>query len=723
MHERAGGYWSVKYKSLRFLSLLTIPVLLASVGIVWVTLQLLERVSTVANIADHTRTSQVVQSAFTAEINGLKDIVTDNAVWDDAAKNVYGTLNEEWIYTTWGYVTAHRTYDQVLIIDPDQAMALSAYANGEKFEVDWRKAFGTGLQSLFNKLPADSTKSETEGAILRTSTGPAIVATTYVTATTAELLVAQTKPRAIVMVRFLDTQRMERISKQYVVKDLHLPLQKVHGFTADNEVLGPDGQVVVFVAWDDLRPGEQARQSAAGITILGLTFLIFVVAAMGLACWTLVRAIAKREEQAMHSARIDSLTGLPNRLAITEAMAKHAQRKTDYAVAFADLDGFKDVNDTFDHETGDQLLQSIASGMHHLVPENAQLARLGGDEFIVVFSGENPLLAATTYARNLISFINMPFDLAGRHARVGVSVGISMCNQQQYLPTELMRQADVAMYNAKTNGKNRFCVFDSSLDEDRDADLQIAGELRTYLNDDKLLLAYQPIVDAKTHQIYAVEALARWPHDAPHNVTPDKFVAIAEQKGLIDALGDSILRKACQQLKQWDNVNLNINVSPLQLNNPTFVATTLAIINACGINPNRIEMELTEGTLIDDIDRTMGQFELLRAHGIRIALDDFGAGYASLGYLQKLQFDCIKIDKVISNQFSSGTRGLNIVQATTLLAKGVASMVVAEGIETAEQGEVLRLSGCSHLQGFYYHRPKSAAEITTLLATQKIEAA
>jgi EAL domain-containing protein (putative c-di-GMP-specific phosphodiesterase class I) len=164
-------------------------------------------------------------------------------------------------------------------------------------------------------------------------------------------------------------------------------------------------------------------------------------------------------------------------------------------------------------------------------------------------------------------------------------------------------------------------------------------------------------------------------------------------------------------------------VSPLQLNNPAFVETTLAIIRASGINPNRIEMELTESSLLEDIDRTLKQFALLRSHGIRIALDDFGAGYASLGYLQKLQFDCIKIDRVICNQFASGTKGLNIVQATTLLAKGVASSVVAEGIETAEQGEILRLSGCSHLQGFHYHKPKSAVEITKLLETEQLAVA
>jgi diguanylate cyclase (GGDEF)-like protein len=712
----------LKYKSIKYLALLALPVMLASIGIVWVTLQLLDRVSAVANHADHARTSQVIQSAFAAEIHSLKDLVTDNALWDDAAKNVYGAMDDDWLYNTWGYLSGQQTYDEVLLIDPAQSLALKAYAKGEKVEINWTQHLGIGLKSLLEKLPTDASLPKTEGAVILTYAGPAVVAAAYVVPTTAGLLSLQAKPRAIVMVRYLDAQRMQRISDQYVVKDLLLSTQKDANSTTDNEMKDLDGNVVAYVTWQDLRPGEQARRSAAGMTILSLTFLVFVVAAMGIACWTLVRTIAKREEQAIRSARSDSLTGLPNRLAITETMARHAAQDTNYAVAFADLDGFKDVNDTFDHETGDQLLQAIAVGMQHLVPIHATLARLGGDEFIVIFGGENPLFAATTFARNLISFINMPFDLAGRHARVGVSVGIAMCNKQYNSPAEVLRQADIAMYNAKSNGKNRTCVFDSSMDEDRDADLLIAKELRNYLSEGRLQLAYQPIVDAKTHQIYSVEALARWPHDAPRNVTPDKFVTVAEQKGLIDMLGQYVLRMACQQLKAWDHVNLNINVSPLQLNNPAFVETTLAIIKDSGINPGRIEMELTESTLLEDMDRTLHQFELLRAEGIRIALDDFGVGYASLGYLQKLQFDSIKIDKLISNQFASGTRGLNIVQATALLARGVASKVVAEGIETAEQGEILRLSGCSHLQGFHYHKPKPASEITALLERQQAAA-
>jgi diguanylate cyclase (GGDEF)-like protein len=709
----------MKYKSAKFLTLLGLPVLLASIGIVWVTLQLLDRVTTVANSADHTRTSQVIRSAFVAEINSLNDLVADNAMWDDAAINVYGTLDDEWFYKTWGILSEQDAYNEVLLIDPKQPSALKAYVKGKKVEVDWVKDIGSGLQSLLAKLPIGANDPATEGAILQTKAGPAVVSVAFVAATTKGLISENIEPRAIVMLRYLNAERLAHISKQYVVKNLQLNSSSTAGALAENAVKDPDGKIVAFVTWDDLKPGEQARESAAGITALALTFLVFVVTAMGLMCWTLVRTIAKREQQAVQSARKDPLTGLPNRLAITETMANFSKHATPYAVAFADLDGFKDVNDTFDHETGDQLLQAIAVGMQHLVPERAKLARLGGDEFIVIFSGDNPLEAATAYARNLISFINMPFDLSGRHARVGVSVGIALSGSTQSSPAELMRQADIAMYHAKTSGKNCQCLYVPSMDDDRDAEIRISQDLRKYLTEDRIQLAYQPIIDARTHQIYAVEALARWPHDAPDNVTPDKFVAVAEQKGLIDMLGEYVLHNACQQLQQWEHVHLNVNVSPLQLNNPAFVETTLAIIRTNGINPNRIEMELTESTLLEDIDRTLNQFALLRAEGIRIALDDFGAGYASLGYLQKLQFDCIKIDKVICNQFASGTKGLNIVQATTLLARGVASSVVAEGIETAEQGEILRLSGCSHLQGFHYHKPKSATEITKLLKTEQ----
>ncbi len=713
----------MKYKSAKFLTLLGLPVLLASIGIVWVTLQLLDRVTTVANSADHTRTSQVIHSAFAAEINSLNDLVTDNAMWDDAAINVYGPLDDEWFYNTWGLLSEQDSYNEVLLIDPKQPSALKAYVKGKKVEVDWVKDIGSGLQSLLAKLPIGYNDAAAEGAILQTKAGPAVVSVAFVAATTKGLISKNIEPRAIVMLRYLDARRLTHISQQYVVKNLRLNSSSTSGALAENAVKDPDGNVVTFVTWDDLKPGEQARESAAGITALALTFLVFVVTAMGLMCWTLVRTIAKREEQAVQSARKDPLTGLPNRLAITETMADFSKQATPFAVAFADLDGFKDVNDTFDHETGDQLLQAIAVGMQHLVPEQAKLARLGGDEFIVIFSGENPQEAATAYARNLIRFINMPFDLSGCHARVGVSVGIALSGAAQSSPAELMRQADIAMYHAKTSGKNCQSLYVPSMDDERDADIRISRDLRKYLQEDRIQLAYQPIVDAKTHQIYAVEALARWPQDAADNISPDKFVAVAEQKGLIDMLGEYVLHNACQQLRQWEQVHLNVNVSPLQLNNPAFVETTLAIIRASGINPNRIEMELTESTLLEDIDRTLNQFALLRSHGIRIALDDFGAGYASLGYLQKLQFDCIKIDKVICNQFASGTKGLNIVQATTLLAKGVASSVVAEGIETAEQGEILRLSGCSHLQGFHYYKPKSAAEITKLLENEQLAVA
>jgi diguanylate cyclase (GGDEF)-like protein len=708
----------VKFKSTNVLAVLALPVLLAAIGIVWVTFELLDTVSTVANRTDHDRTSQVVQSAFAAEVDALKGIVSDNSQWDDAAKITYGALAEDWIFNTWGVLTGEDHYDQVLLVDPSEPRALIAYANGEKITVDWRKDIGPGLQLILDSLPKNSSEALTSGSIVIANNQPAVVAAAYVFPTTENLVGSIAKPRALVMLRYLNDTRIKKLSQQYVISNLKVTVDKLASNKKENEIRDLNQNVVAYVDWQDLQPGEKAKQAASGTTTLSLGLLVFVVMAIGFVCWSLVTAIAKREAEAVRSARIDSLTGLPNRLAMTEAMAENSANQTDYAVAFADLDGFKEVNDTYDHETGDQLLQAVAAGMQHLAAEKAMLARLGGDEFIVMFNGAGSLEAATKFARDLISFINQPFNISGRHAHVGVSVGLACSENQKYTPAEIMRQADIAMYNAKSNGKNCLSLYNNAMDDKRDADLSIAEDLARYLAEDKIHLVYQPIIDASTHQIIAVEALARWPNDAPVRVTPDIFVAIAEQKGMIDSLGERILRKACAQLQHWPHINMNVNISPLQLNNPTFVERTLAIITSFGIAPQRIELELTESHLLDDIARTMAQFEQLRAHGIRIALDDFGSGYASLGYLQKLEFDCIKIDKVISNQFDSGTKGLRIVQATTLLAKGVASKVVAEGIESAEQGHILRLSGCSHLQGFHFHKPKSASEITELLDGQ-----
>jgi diguanylate cyclase (GGDEF)-like protein len=712
------GKLAAKFKGGNVLAALALPVLLAAFGIVWVTLELLDTVSTVANRTDHNRTSQVVQSAFAAEISALKDIVSDNSQWDDAAKVAYGSMDEDWIFNTWGVLSGENHYDQILLIDPTNPMALAAYAKGEKTNINWRRDIGPGLQHILDSLPKASTETFTAGSIVISENKPAVVAAAYVFPTTENLVGSIERPRALVMLRYLDDARIAKLSEQYVINELQISTEKRPSNSTENEIRDIGQNVVAYVKWKDFQPGNQAKQAASGITALALGLLVFVVLAIGVVCWKLVKAIAKREAEAVRTARLDPLTGLPNRLAITEAMTANAANQTDYVVAFADLDGFKEVNDTYDHETGDQLLQAVAAGMQHLVADKALLARLGGDEFIAMFIGANALGAATKFSHDLISFINKPFNISGRHTHVGVSVGIACSECQKNTPAEIMRQADVAMYQAKSSGKNSVSLYNCTMDDTRDAAMIIAKDLGRYLAEDKICLVYQPIIDASTHQIFAVEALARWPDDAPTRIPPDQFVAIAEQKGLIDALGETVLRKACAQLKDWPHINMNVNISPLELNNPAFVERTLAIITSFGIDPARIEIELTEGHLLEDMTRTMAQFEKLRAHGIRIALDDFGSGYASLGYLQKLEFDSIKIDKVISNQFDSGTKGLRIVQATALLAKGVASKVVAEGIESAEQGNILRLSGCSHLQGFHYHKPKSAAEITELLDQQ-----
>jgi diguanylate cyclase (GGDEF)-like protein len=713
----------LKFKSGKLFTVLALPVILAAIGIVWVTFQLLEKVSSSANATDHERTSQIVQSAFAVEVSSLQEMVSDNAKWDDAAKIVYGSMDMPWITRTWGVISNDRPYDEILVVDPGESIALAAFKNGKKHQVEWHKYVGPELQTIFEKLSRNADDSNPIGTIVNINGQAAILAAGYILPTTDGFIPDIKNPRALVILRYLDKRRIDHISKQYVLKGLQISVNKPNNALPENELKTLGQNVAAYVTWQDLAPGEQARQSAFGITIMALSFLVFIVAVIGLVCWSLIKTIAKREAEATRSARIDPLTSLPNRLAITEEMAANANKKIDYAVAFADLDGFKDVNDTFDHETGDKLLHAVAVGMQYLVKPGTKIARLGGDEFIVMFTGANRVETATKFARDFITFINGSFDISGRHTHVGVSIGIASSDVDKKTPAEIMRQADIAMYHAKSNGKNCFSFYSTAMDDKREVDMQIAEDLVRYIADDKICLVYQPIVDAGSHQIVKVEALARWPQDAERQVGPAQFVAIAEQKGLIDKLGETILAMACEQLRHWPHLNMNVNISPLQLNNPDFVERTLAIIRNSGVEPNRIEIELTESHLLDDIARTEIQFKQLRVQGVRIALDDFGAGFASLGYLQKLEFDCIKIDKAISDQFDSGSKGLRIVQATALMARGVAAQVVGEGIESAEQGNILHLAGCTHLQGYHFHKPKSAAEITDLLTSQRSEVA
>jgi predicted signal transduction protein with EAL and GGDEF domain len=302
----------------------------------------------------------------------------------------------------------------------------------------------------------------------------------------------------------------------------------------------------------------------------------------------------------------------------------------------------------------------------------------------------------------------------GRLASVGASIGVAG-NEGALADSEVLRRADVAMYKAKADGKNRHRLYDASLDKEREENLSIASELKDIIKARSLDIEFQPVVSAKSLLVTGVEALARWPKSSPRHVDAERFVTIAETSGLIDELGALILHKACEAGRAWPNLRLAVNISAVQLNNPHFVRNALDVLHSHSIAPNRVEFEITETSLIGDTDRAKQVFKALQMAGVKVALDDFGSGFSSIGYLRTFNFDRIKIDKSIVSKVLSSPSELAVLQGALLVARGLSAEVTAEGVEQSDEVQVLRLAGVTELQGYYFHKPMTARDVNQLL--------
>jgi diguanylate cyclase (GGDEF)-like protein len=687
--------------------------LLASLCLATLTLDLLAQVSTGANIKDRERTEQIVGSALTAIKQQLANTAIDNAYWDDAFRSLNARLDMGWIKETYGFATESGVnYDALLVVDRDSPKAVAGLRKGQPFMPATDNYFSGKLDQLLEPLPKDLTP-KSKASILNTADGLAVTAAAPIVPTSQDLKIPE-KPRYLVMLKFLTPEYLETVGNQYVIRDLRMTTVAAE---RSNGVVITDllGAPVATVQWTDRRPGDVARAAVAKKATIVLSFLAAVMLGIGAVCLWLIRNIVLREATARHDALHDPLTGLPNRAALSAAINSLVAGGETIAVTFADLDGFKEVNDTYDHETGDRLICEAAASITALAKGKGIAYRLGGDEFVVLFRASDAQEQACHFAKEFITLLSKPFDLDGKIGSVGASIGIAVA-RGPINAQELMRRADIAMYKAKSGGKNRYCLFSSKFDAERNEILDISGELRRIIADGSIEIAYQPIVDSHKATIVGVEALARWPSSSSRQVTPDRFIRVAETCGLIDDLGNAILAKACVQANQWPAIRLAINISPVQLRNPEFVSRTLQTIAESSTDPCRVELEITEGTFLDDVNDAKSIVAELRAAGVSIVLDDFGSGVSSIGYLRQLDFDRIKIDRALVEQVLRGSAEQKIVQGTVLMAAGLTARVTAEGVEKEEQAVLMRLAGCTELQGYYFFKPLSAENIFRLLS-------
>ena len=443
------------------------------------------------------------------------------------------------------------------------------------------------------------------------------------------------------------------------------------------------------------------------------------------------------EKKITQLAMFDSLTGLPNRQSFLSRVARETRRAerngSSFAVLFMDLDGFKNINDTLGHEAGDQALKWAADRLREGVRPSdlvarqdqpaladVEIARLGGDEFTALIVDITCAEDAHVVARRILEMIRRPFTLLGREINLSTSIGIAVFRDDGDDALTLLKHADTAMYHAKESGRDNYRFYNAALTEQVIKRMALEREMRAALEHGELNLHYQPQFDAQSGRICGVEALIRWQHPVRGMVAPGEFIAAAEQSGLIIPIGQWVLATACADAARWQQagypVRVAVNLSPAQFKDLHLVQRVMDSLNTSGLAPALLELELTEGVVMQDTATTQQTLLAFKALGVQVTLDDFGTGYSSLSYLKRMPLSCLKIDQSFVAGLPGDAKDQAIVKAILAVALGLGLRVVAEGIETREQSQILQQMGCHALQGHYFSRPMPTSEINALLA-------
>lgn len=523
----------------------------------------------------------------------------------------------------------------------------------------------------------------------------------------------------VVGYRRLTDTALGELGQRFRVGDLRIVSKQPADSLTSRPVLAPNGQVAAWLTWTTDRPGDAliprfGWSLAALAGVLGGIFF-FMIRRLRQAG----QQIAVREERIRRIAGQDELSRLPNRrtfdLRLDQEIAQLGRTKSALAVLLLDLDRFKAVNDTYGHTAGDELLRQVATRLSGMMRLGDTVARLGGDEFGIIQTNLASPEGGAALGERILHALTEPFDIMGVQTTIGCSIGIALAPQDGADRETLMRLADTALYQSKNEGRNRFSFFEPRMNRALQMKRLVEEDLRRAIANDELTLHYQPQIAADSGRICGVEALVRWRHPDHGLVPPSDFIAIAEERGLIVPLGEWVLRRACRDAQGWQGVKLAVNVSPVQFRHKDFVGSVMRVLAETGFDPGRLELELTESTVVDDADAAEAAMMELRAAGVGLALDDFGTGYSSLIYLRRFAFDKIKIDRSFLEYMETTGESAILVHSVVHLGRALGLRVCAEGVETDEQHRFLQAIGCHELQGFLFSRGVPAGEIEDLL--------
>jgi diguanylate cyclase (GGDEF)-like protein len=423
--------------------------------------------------------------------------------------------------------------------------------------------------------------------------------------------------------------------------------------------------------------------------------------------------------QIQHLSLHDALTGLPNRNKLArfldEALALKEQ-STALTLLMIDLDNFKPINDSLGHPAGDAVLLEVATRLRESTREIDLVARLGGDEFVLVLHGMDSHAEIDRFCERLLDSLHQPIHYDHHSLHIGASIGIALSRRQGHIPQELIRCADIALYQAKSDGKKTWCYFAAHMNDQIQHRRQLENDLRRAIKNNEFVMHYQPRYHVDGKRIVSVEALLRWQHPVQGLLSPDAFIPLAEQTDLIVPLGRWVLREACEIALTWPGAMMvSVNLSPVQFARSDVIEDVREALIQTRLPASRLELEITENVMLIDVDGALATMNALKELGVRLNMDDFGTGYSSLGYLRTYPFDGIKIDKRFISSMSSGSNDRAVVQAIINLGKAMGLTVTAEGVETLEQLDFLISDQCHEVQGFYLSRPVDRSALLPLL--------
>jgi len=676
----------------------------------------------------------LVEVGLTDAANQLPLEQNSSAIWDDAVTALRAG-DDVWIAANLAeWMSEYFGHHNVYVLNADDSV-MRAVENGTRMPAETFEPYRPVLEPLVRTLrqqmaaasagQADSTESirglDVQDEVKLPDGTVGIASIVPVIPSTPAVRQAPGTEYLLVSIRVLDQKLSDTIGGKFFLAGLgfrpEMPASLVGPVVA---VHNDAGETLGYFSWSPFRPAlallREMYPAMAVAALGGVLLLVFLIRRLRRTSTMLEESEGNATFLAFH----DPLTGLPNRALfvdrLNQAFANARSSGKAFALHSIDLDRFKPINDTMGHPAGDELLRQVAARLKALTAEIDTVARVGGDEFSIIQVGLQQPEDVVLLAQQIIAELERPFNLSGQEALVGGSVGVAISQDGSGDADDLLRQADVALYEVKTSGRGRYQMFAGNLDlavqERRSIELDLRAALA---GEPGLELVYQPIYSANGGEIVGAESLVRWNNPRRGRLSPATFIPLAEERGLIDQLGLWVLREACAFTVTSPLPWVAVNVSPLQFRSERFADYVFRILREVGLEPERLEIEITEGLLLQNSPEVQATLNKLRASGVRVALDDFGTGYSSISYLRTHGVDKLKIDQSFVVQLGKDEEIGKIVRCIIDLAAAMRMKVTAEGVETVDQADLLRAMGCDQLQGFLLSRPVAAATVGSLI--------